>query len=280
MTTAASRVKNMTATSLLRLLQIRFPPLVLTLAGLGALLLPAIPHGAELPQIIERVKPAIVGVGTFEKTRSPTVNFMGTGFAVGDGRHVVTNAHVVPAVMDGEKRESLIIMTNQGKETMGRNAQLVALDKEHDLALLRIDGDALPTIKLGNSSTVREGQALFFTGFPIGMVLGLHPVTHRGMVSAITPVVMPGLNTQRLDAKMVARLRDSLYDVFQLDGVAYPGNSGSPLYDPENGLAYGIVNMVFVKGTKEAALSQPSGITYAIPGNYIRDLLRQERLIE
>ncbi|MDD5328885.1 MAG: serine protease [Sulfuricella sp.] len=255
----------------------RFLPFTLFVA---ALIFPPAPHGAELPQTIAQLKPAIVGVGTFEKTRSPPVNFMGTGFAVGDGHHVVTNAHVIPAAIDSEKKESVIILTNQGNATMGRNAQVVALDKEHDLALLKIGGEALPTIKLGDSSTVREGQSLFFTGFPIGMVLGLHPVTHRGMVSAITPVVMPGLNTQRLDAKMIARLRNSLYDVFQLDGAAYPGNSGSPLYDPENGLVYGIINMVFVKGTKENALSQPSGITYAIPGNHIRALLRQERLIE
>jgi S1-C subfamily serine protease len=112
------------------------------------------------------------------------------------------------------------------------------------------------------------------------MVLGLHPVTHRAMVSSITPVVMPGLNSRQLDVKMINRLRSSPYDVFQLDGTAYPGNSGSPLYDPKTGLVYGVVNMVFVKGTKETALAQPSGITYAIPGNYIHDLMRQEQLIK
>ncbi len=41
---------------------------------------------------------------------------------------------------------------------------------------------------------------------------------------------------------------------------------------------YGIINMVFVKGTKEAALSQPSGITYAIPGKYLQNLLREQQL--
>ena len=155
-----------------------------------------------------------------------------------------------------------------------------AIAQRLDLALLRISGSALPTIKLGDSSTVHEGQMLAFTGYPIGMVLGLHPVTHRAMVSSITPVVMPGLNSRQLDVKMINRLRSSPYDVFQLDGTAYPGNSGSPLYDPNTGLVYGVVNMVFVKGTKETALAQPSGITYAIPGKYIHDLMRQEQLIK
>jgi S1-C subfamily serine protease len=65
--------------------------------------------------------------------------------------------------------------------------------------------------------------------------------------------------------------------VFQLDATAYPGNSGSPLFDPATGEVVGIVNMVFVKGTKEAALAQPSGITYAIPSQHLLELLRSTR---
>jgi S1-C subfamily serine protease len=64
--------------------------------------------------------------------------------------------------------------------------------------------------------------------------------------------------------------------VFQLDGTAYPGNSGSPLYDPETGIVYGIINKVLIKGMKESALSHPSGITYAIPSNYVRSLLQRK----
>ncbi|MGE5026885.1 MAG: S1 family peptidase [Betaproteobacteria bacterium] len=257
-----------------RFLPFNLPHFLSILAGLAMIFLPAFLLGAELPQTIVQIKPAIVGVGTFEITRSPPVNFMGTGFAVGDGHHVITNAHVVPAVLDAERKESLVVMVSQGKETQVRDAKTVALDKEHDLALLRISGEALTTIKLGDSGNVHEGQMLAFTGFPIGMVLGLHPVTHRAMVSSITPVVLPGLSSRQLDVKVINRLRSSSYDVFQLDGTAYPGNSGSPLYDPQTGQAFGIVNMVFVKGTKESVLAQPSGITYAIPGNYIRDLLK------
>jgi S1-C subfamily serine protease len=96
------------------------------------------------------------------------------------------------------------------------------------------------------------------------------------MVSSITPVVMPALNSRKLDVKMIAQLQKSAYTVFQLDGTAYPGSSGSPLFDPDTGVVYGIINMVFVKGLKETALSQPSGITYAIPGNYILDLLQRK----
>lgn len=232
--------------------------------------------GNELSQTIEAVKPSIVGIGTYQKTRSPPLNFMGTGFAVGDGLHVMTNAHVVPETMDSENKESLIVMTaREGKEPELRPAVKLALDKGHDIALLKITGEPLPAMKFGDSSTAREGQTFAFTGFPIGMVLGFHPVTHRGMLSSITPLATPVHNAKQLDVKMINQLKKTTYNVFQLDGTAYPGNSGSPLYDPQTGDVYGIINMVFVKGVKENAISNPSGITYAIPGNHLRDLLRQ-----
>ena len=233
--------------------------------------------GGNLANTIEVVKPSIVGIGTFQKTRNPSVSFMGTGFAVGDGSLVVTNAHVIPKVMDVDEKESLVVIAaREGKEPELRAAVRVALDKEHDLAVLKISGTELPAMELGDSGAAREGQALAFTGFPIGMILGFHPVTHRGMLSSITPVVLPALNARKLDARMISQLQKTAYTVFQLDGTAYPGNSGSPVYDPETGVVYGIINMVLVKGMKESALSQPSGITYAIPVNYVRDLLRQK----
>ena len=48
---------------------------------------------------IEIVKPSVVGIGSFQKTRRPTVVFMGAGFAVSDGLNVITNAHVVHGII-------------------------------------------------------------------------------------------------------------------------------------------------------------------------------------
>ncbi len=245
-------------------------------ACLGLLGAPA--SGAELTQTIERIKPSVVGVGTSLKTRSPAVQFVGTGFVVGDGRHVITNAHVVAKPLDVEKKETVIVLVSKNGEPQVRDAELVATDPQHDLALLKLSGDPLPTMKLGDSAAVREGQTLAFTGFPIGMVLGFHPATHRGMVAAITPVALPGITARQLNARTISRIRESAYSIFQLDGTAYPGNSGSPLYDPADGVVYGIINSVFVQGTREAAISRPSGITYAIPGKYIREFLLREKI--
>ena len=245
-------------------------------APLALLATPA--SSADLAQTIERVKPSVVGIGTFLKLRNPSIQFVGTGFVVADGRHVITNAHAVDKPLDTEKKEVRIVLVSKGGEPQPREAELLAMDPAHDIALLRISGDPIPALKIGDSASVREGRMLAFTGFPIGMVLGFHPATHRGMVSAITPVVLPGITAKQLNAQMISRLRDSAYMVFQLDGTAYPGNSGSALYDPDDGTVYGIINSGFVQGTRENAISHPSGITYAIPGRYIREMLLREKV--
>ena len=158
-----------------------------------------------------------------------------------------------------------------------REAKELVVDRDVDLALLKVPGSALVALKIVPSEGVKEGQQVLFTGFPIGTVLGLFPATHRGMVSAITPIAIPQARAGQLDAVTIKRLASGAFPVFQLDATAYPGNSGSPVYDPESGDVIGIINMVFVKSTKESVLTQPSGITYAVPSNHLLELLRKLR---
>ncbi len=236
-------------------------------------------HADNAVATIERVKGSVVAIGTFERTRAPPFQFRGTGFAVGDGTLIVTNAHVLPATLDSTRLEVIsILLPAPGKgQVQLRDAKRFSVDPGSDLALLKIDGPALSALKLRDSNTVREGQSVLFTGFPIGPVLGPHPATHRGMVAAISPIAIPQRRSSELDGQVIRRLTSGAFPVFQLDATAYPGNSGSPVYDPESGEVLGIVNMVFVKGTKENALTQPSGITYAVPSKHLQDLLDKMR---
>lgn len=230
---------------------------------------------AGLSETIERVKPSIVAVGTYQPGRSPGFAFRGTGFAVGDGTLVATNAHVLPDVLESERREVLVVVSASGAgEPQRREAKTMAVDKQHDLALLRLSGAPLPALGLHESGRVKEGQTFVFTGFPIGNALGLSPVTHRSMIASVTPIALPTSSAGQLSEKAIRRLNSSSFLVYQLDATAYPGNSGSPMYDMETGRVVGILNMVFVKGTKETALSQPSGISFAVPVEFLRDMLR------
>jgi S1-C subfamily serine protease len=240
------------------------------------MIIAAFAHAGSLSETIKKIKPSIVGIGTYQATRQPPAQLSGTGFAIGEGRHVITNAHVLPEVIDSKgKGERLTVFVGRGEKVDAVPARTVALDPEYDLAVLELERRTLPSLTLGNSSAVQEGRAIAFTGFPIGSVLGLHPVTHTGTVSAVTPIVTPLPNAGRLNPKLIRRLRRP-YDVFQLDATAYPGNSGSPVFDPQSGEVLGVINKVFVQGTKEAVLENPSGITYAIPIDYAKALLRKK----
>lgn len=239
----------------------------------AATLLACIPGHAELPDTIAKIKPSIVVVGTFDRLRSPQFVMHGTGFVVGDGSLIVTNSHVVSAAGTGGGVETLAVLARSPDETQSREARLLARDSDHDLAILRLSGSPLPALKLRPSETVREGQAVALTGFPIGGALGFSPVTHRGIVSSITPIVLPGGNARQLKDVAIRRLRNGSFTIFQLDATAYPGNSGGPLYDIDSGEVIGVINMVFVKESKETVLEKPSGISYAIPSRFLIELL-------
>lgn len=242
---------------------------------LTALSLPVLSPQARagIVELLPAIKQSVVGVGTQHPLRSPRARLTGTGFVVADGRHVVTNAHVQPShVLDSTRGETLAVMLSTPDGVVMRRAEKVASDPEHDLMLLQFEGTPLPPMKLGDSDAAREGQSFHFTGYPIGAALGLYPATHRAGLAALAPIYHPVASVKQLNPKLL-RQANRPFLIFQLDAIAYPGNSGSPLYDGETGEVMAIINAVFVKGGKESALTDPSGITYAIPVNYIRDLL-------
>ncbi len=242
----------------------------------------AAPQGwaADYSRVIAAVKPSVVAIASHQPLRQPALTFIGTGFVVADGRHVVTNAHNIPAFLDPDKKETLVIVipgVEDGERSV-RLATVVSREKSHDVALLKFTDAPLPALQLGDSLKAKEGQELLMTGFPIGSVLGYHAVTHRAMISAITPVVQPVDNASQLNPRMIKRMLTE-FKVFQLDAIAYPGNSGSPVYDTETGEVIGVLNSVFVKDTKESVIEKPSGISYAIPVQYVRELMVAAGLI-
>ncbi len=236
-------------------------------------MLAAAPAAAGLPEVIAMARPSVLPIGTFDPLGSPRFAFRGTAFVVGDGRHVVTNEHVV-TIADAKSPPRYAVRVPNGDDRGDwRLATLVMLDKAHDLALLRLDGEPLPPLRLAAPDGVREGQAIALMGFPIGGVLGFQPVTHRGIVASIAAIALPAANASQLSDRSLAALRRGSFDVYQLDATAYPGNSGGPVFDADTGEVVAVINMVLIKGSRESALQHPTGISYAIPVRHVRALV-------
>lgn len=228
----------------------------------------------ELVETINKVKPSVVGVGVYTPTGRPKNTLNGTGFVVGNGRYVVTNHHVVPDALNNALLQELAVFVGSGKKAIVRKAKLIDWSVKYDLAVLEVEGEPLPAMQLAGQQFIPEGTLVAFTGFPIGAVLGLYPVTHRGMIASITPTIAPVAEAKQINVAMLKRLKDP-YLVYQLDATAYPGNSGSALYDAKTGVVIGVINKVFVQQTKEGVISNPSGITYAIPVKHVLQLLEK-----
>lgn len=227
---------------------------------------------AALPAVIQDIKPSVVAIGMFNPTASPRVRLVGTGFVVTPGNRVVTNYHVVSALPDESRNEKYVVLSGHGKSVVMHDIQQRDIAPQYDLAVLNIKAD-LPALKLASGEKLLdEGSDIAFTGYPIMAILGLYPATHKGIIAAITPIAIPADNARDLKSQAVRQLSEP-YMVYQLDATAYPGNSGSPLYNINTGEVVGIINQVYIKSSREAVLSDPSGITYAIPVQLLQTLL-------
>lgn len=232
---------------------------------------------ADFVEVVAKIKPSVVGIGVHTPTGSPQNSLNGTGFVIGNGQYVVTNDHVLPTILDDDLLQKMAVFIGSGKTAKVREAEIVATSNLYDLAILKVSGAALPAMTLADNDFHPDGSNIAFTGFPIGSILGLYPVTHRGIISSLTPTVVPAASSEKITIQMLKRMRNP-YLVYQLDATAYPGNSGSAMYDRKTGEVIGIINKVFVQSTKEGVISTPSGITYAIPVKYLQQVLKENNI--
>ena len=96
---------------------------------------------------------------------------------------------------------------------------------------------------------------------------------HLNCSARLTTAALPAARPGQLNDSAMRRLAEGNFEIYQLDAVAYPGNSGGPVFDADTGEVVGVISMVVIKGTRESALSSPTGLTYAIPVRFVRELL-------
>ncbi|MEN5208150.1 DegQ family serine endoprotease [Stenotrophomonas terrae] len=171
------------------------------------------------------------GPGQQGPDSGPRGRSMGSGFIISNDGYVLTNHHVI----DGA--ESVKITLSDRREF---TAKVVGSDAQYDVALLKVEGRNLPTVRVGDSNTLKPGQWVVAIGSPFGLD---HSVT-AGIVSAL------GRNTGGNDQRYVPFI--------QTDVAINQGNSGGPLLNTR-GEVVGINSQIF------SASGGYMGISFAIP---------------
>lgn len=230
----------------------------------------------DLVDLVKQAKPSVVSIAMLTPLESRAPSILGSGFVVGNGKYIVTNYHVVSKELDPKIVQYYVALSGEGKSPNIHKMTLIDIDPVHDLAILSIE-KTLPAMTLAEDAFVDAGTSIVMTGYPIGAILGLYPATHTGIVAAIAPDANPARNADELTLQMLKRLKEPFL-IYQLDITAFPGNSGSAIYDRSTGEVLGVLNKVFVSAGKEAALTNPSGISYAIPAKQVRALAKKNNI--
>ncbi len=189
--------------------------------------------------VYKRLTPSVVNITT------TTVAFdffygavpqqgQGSGFILDKQGHILTNNHVI-----GENAQRVEVQLSDKHKY---KAQVIGVDKMHDLALLQINAPNLQPVELADSKTLMVGQKVFAIGNPFG----LSGTMTRGIISAIRSVRGPNGN--------------AIDNAIQTDAAINPGNSGGPLMN-SRGQVIGINTMI----ASNNGADQSAGIGFAIP---------------
>ncbi|MBT9568454.1 MAG: trypsin-like peptidase domain-containing protein [Thiobacillus sp.] len=164
---------------------------------------------------------------------------VGSGFVIAPDGYIITNAHVV----DGA--HTISVKFNDKREM---SARVIGVDPLSDIALIKVDGKDLPTVKIGRADTLRVGQWVLAIGSPFGF----EQSASQGIVSALGRS-LPG---------------DAYVPFVQTDVPINPGNSGGPLIDLA-GRVVGVNAQIFSRS------GGYQGISFAIPVDVAMQVAQQ-----
>jgi serine protease Do len=172
---------------------------------------------------------------------------LGSGFIVDPKGYIITNNHVV------DKADKIFVKLSTDPEgEQGRPAHVVGVDKDTDIAVIKIDAkEPLPTVKLGNSESAQVGDWVIAIGSPFD----LSQTVTAGIVSAKNRTIEKGVKGQ-------------FQHFIQTDAAINPGNSGGPLLDMD-GEVIGVNTAIY---TQSAGYQ---GIGFAMPSNTVVNTYNQ-----
>ena len=226
-----------------------------------------------ITETVKNVSPSIVGINVIEirEYKDPFFSFfddpffqrffgnrgtynqevkgLGSGYIISSDGYIVTNDHVA-----GNATKITVTLTD------GRSfdAKIIGTDNASDICLLKIDGDDLPFVTLGNSDDIIIGEWVIALGNPFGLFeLNDKPTVTVGVISAT------GMN---LDA-----INDRFYlNMIQTDASINGGNSGGPLVN-SLGEVIGMNTLIFTSGNNSGSI----GLGFAIPVNKIKRIIEE-----
>jgi serine protease Do len=211
-------------------------------------------------ELTEAVTPSVVqvfatgygtGPGLLTKQRGT-----GSGVILDADGYIVTNFHVVAGARRVQVSIPVPDESLKGRTSILRHSvrlvggQVVGMDRETDIAVIKVQAKGLPALRLGDSDAVDQGQLVFAFGSP----LGLENTVTMGVVSSVA---------RQLEA-------ESPVVYIQTDAPINPGNSGGPLIDSD-GNVIGINTMIFSQS------GGSEGIGFAVPSNIVRAVYEQIR---
>ncbi|MCK5878122.1 MAG: Do family serine endopeptidase, partial [Candidatus Marithrix sp.] len=176
------------------------------------------------------------GKGFLEERPSTS---LGSGFIISEDGYIITNNHVI------DDAKEIIVRLSDRRELI---AEVIGADKRSDIALLKIDANGLPAVKLGNSADLKVGEWVLAIGSPFGFE---HSVT-AGIVSA----------------KGRSLPSDTYVPFIQTDVAINPGNSGGPLFNLD-GEVIGVNAQIYSR------TGGFMGLSFAIPIDVMKDVVEQ-----
>jgi serine protease Do len=167
---------------------------------------------------------------------------LGSGFVISDDGYIVTNNHVV------EGADSVVVRLIDRREY---DAEVIGTDPRSDLALLRIEAEDLPVLRLDEDDDLAVGEWVLAIGSPFGLD---YSVT-AGIVSAMGR----SLPTER---------NENYVPFIQTDVAINPGNSGGPLFNLD-GEVVGVNSQIYTRSGGSI------GLSFAIPVSVVRNVVEQ-----